>query len=253
MFVDTHCHLDFPQFDLNREEVIKRAKENDIGYIVNVGSSLKSSIASLELAKKFDFVYATVGIHPHEADRFTQKEEIALRDLAKNDKVVAVGEIGLDYFKNFSKTENQRPLFSSLIKLAKDLGLPLVIHTRDAEIDTLKILKEQMPLSAVVHCFSGGEEFLRECLDLGFFISFTCNITYKKAENLRNMVRLAPIERILLETDAPYLSPEGLRGKTNEPLNVKILAEEIARIKQTSLMEVASMTTENAKKFFNLK
>ena len=253
MFVDTHCHLDFPQFDLNREEVIKRAKENDIGYIVNVGSSLKSSIASLELAKKFDFVYATVGIHPHEADRFTQKEEIALSDLAKNDKVVAVGEIGLDYFKNFSKTENQRPLFSSLIKLAKDLGLPLVIHTRDAEIDTLKILKEQMPLSAVVHCFSGGEEFLRECLDLGFFISFTCNITYKKAENLRNMVRLAPIERILLETDAPYLSPEGLRGKTNEPLNVKILAEEIARIKQTSLMEVASMTTENAKKFFNLK
>jgi len=253
MFVDTHCHLDFPQFDLNREEVIKRAKENDIGYIVNVGSSLKSSIASLELAKKFDFVYATVGIHPHEADRFTQKEEIALSDLAKNDTVVAVGEIGLDYFKNFSKTENQRPLFSSLIKLAKDLGLPLVIHTRDAEIDTLKILKEQMPLSAVVHCFSGGEEFLRECLDLGFFISFTCNITYKKAENLRNMVRLAPIERILLETDAPYLSPEGLRGKTNEPLNVKILAEEIARIKQTSLMEVASMTTENAKKFFNLK
>ncbi|MDD5596045.1 MAG: TatD family hydrolase [Candidatus Omnitrophica bacterium] len=253
MFIDTHCHLDFPEFDQDRDEVIRRSKEQGIDFLVNIGSSLKSSAASLELAQKYDFVYASVGIHPHEADRFNLQEEKTLRQLAQKEKVVAVGEIGLDYYRNFSKAENQKPLFLALIKLAKDFNLPLIIHTRQAESDTLKILKDMLPLRAVVHCFSGNAQFLKECLDLGFFISFTCNVTYKKAQDLREIIKLTPLERIFLETDAPYLSPEGLRGKRNEPINVKYVAEEIVKAKGISLEEVARITSNNAKDFFNLR
>jgi len=253
MLIDTHCHLDFPQFDHDRDEVIARAKKEGVGYIINIGSSLEGSQKSLELAQKYDCLYASVGIHPHEADKTYKKEEEAIGELARRDKVVAIGEIGLDYFKNFSKAENQKALFIALIKAAKDLGLPLVIHSRDASSDTLNILKESMPLKAVVHCFSGGEDFLNECLDLGFFISFTCNITYPKAKDLREIVKKAPLERIFLETDAPYLAPQGLRGKRNEPANVNLLAAEIARIKNLNVEEVEAATTGNAKGFFNLK
>jgi TatD DNase family protein len=253
MLADTHCHLDFPDFDKDRDEVIKRAKNKGIDYIVNIGSSLEGSKRSQELSRQYDFIYATVGCHPHEADRFNKKIQAALEELARNDKVVAIGEIGLDYYKNYSKIENQKILFISLVKLAKDLGLPLVIHNRQAQEDTLKVLKEALPQNAVVHCFSGNECFLKECLDLGFFISFTCNITYKKAENLRKLVKITPLDRLFLETDAPFLPPEGFRGKRNEPFYVKFLAEEIARIKEISIEEVAQVTTDNAKRFFNLE
>ena len=253
MFIDTHCHLDFPEFDNDRGEVIARAKNKGIDYIINIGSSLKGSKSSIELAKEYDFIYATVGIHPHEADKFNPEAQNALKELASDDKVVAIGEIGLDYYKNYSKAENQRRMFKSLVKLAKELELPLVIHNRQAQADTLAILKEAMPLEAVVHCFSGDEDFLTACLDLGFFISFTCNITYKKADALRSLVKTCPLERIFLETDAPFLPPEELRGKRNEPIYVKSLAEEIARIKETTTEEVAMITTLNAKKFFDIR
>lgn len=250
---DTHCHLDFPEFDPDRTEVIQRAKAQGLKYIINIGSSLAGSKDSLALAAGFDFVYATCGIHPHEADRTDQKICLQLKRLAKNPKVVAIGEIGLDYYKNYAKSENQKSLFVYLIEAAKDLGLPLVIHNRQAESDTLKILKEAMPTRAVVHCFSGDENFLKECLELGFFISYTCNITYKKAQGLRDLVRITPLERLLLETDAPYLPPEGLRGRRNEPVHVRELAQEIARIKGIDLEKVATLTTENAKTFFGIK
>jgi len=253
MFIDTHCHLDFPEFNQDRDQVIKRAKDQGIDYIINIGSSIEGSKRSVELSREYDNIYATIGIHPHEADNFNNEDEIILRELAKKDKVAAIGEIGLDYFKNYSKSDNQRKLFVSLIKLAKDFNLPLVIHTREAKEDTLKILKEAMPLKAVVHCFSGDENFLRDCLDLGFLISFTCNITYKKAGNLRDMVKLTPLDKLLLETDAPYLSPEGFRGKRNEPMQVKLLAQELAGIKGIDMEEVGRITTENAIKFFNLR
>ena len=271
MFIDTHCHLDFPEFDKDRDEVISRAKDRGIASIINIGSSLEGSKKSLELSKQYDFIWATVGLHPHEADRFDQKVLAYLEEWAKEDKVVAIGEIGLDYFaeksasrsdasvkncvrdKNYSKAENQKQLFISLLKLAKDFGKPLVIHSRQAELDTLRILKEVTPQKAVVHCFSGDENFLRECLDLGFFISFTCNITYRKADNLRKLVKVMPLERLLLETDAPFLPPEGFRGRRNEPMYVKFLAEEIARVKEISVEEVAKVTTENAKSFFGLR
>jgi len=250
--IDTHCHLDFPEFEKDRDLVIKNAQANGIGYIINVSSDLKSARNAVELSKEYDFIYSAIGLHPHDADGFNQEALTELTQLAKNDKVVAIGETGLDYFKNFSKKENQLPLFAALVNLAKELNLPLVVHTRQAEEDSLKILKQAMPVRAVVHCFSGDEKFLNACLELGFFISFTCNVTYKKADNLRNILKIAPLERIFLETDAPYLSPEGLRGKRNEPQNVRFVAEEISRIKGISFEEVASVTTNSAKKFFNI-
>jgi len=252
MLVDTHCHLDFPEFDEDRDEVIRRAKSAGIGYIINIGSSLLGSKKALELSQQYDFIYATIGLHPHEADKFDDKVAATIEKLAREDKVAAIGETGLDYYKNYSKTENQKVLFRYLVKLAKDLGLPLVIHNRQAQEDTLEILNEFVPVKAVVHCFSGDENFLKRCLDFNFFVSFTCNITYKKAKDLRTFVKLTPLDRLMLETDAPFLPPEGLRGKRNEPAYVKSLAEEIANIKEVVLEEVAGITTDNARRFFNL-
>ena len=250
--VDTHCHLDFPEFDADRDECIRRAQDNGIGYIVNIGSSLEGSRKAIELSKKYDFIFATCGIHPHEADKFNAADNKELIALAKANKVVAIGEIGLDYFKNYSRPENQKPLFSSLVRLAKDLDLPIVIHSRQAQEDILKILKAAKPVRAVVHCFSGDEEFLKACLDLGFFVSFTCNITYTKAQNLRDLAKVVPTERLMLETDAPFLPVQELRGRRNEPMYVKNLAEELANLKGLDFSDIAAATTKNAKNFFKL-
>lgn len=252
MLIDTHCHLDFPEFEPDRNEVIQRAKANGIDYLINIGSSLEGSKNSAQLTLKYDYIYAVVGIHPHEADRVDKSSIDIIEELAGKNKVVAIGETGLDYFRNYSTQKNQRLLFTALIKLSKSLNLPLVLHSRQAEEETLNILKEFPPQKAVVHCFSGSADFLERCLDLGLFISFTCNITYKKAENLRSIVKLTPLERIMLETDCPYLSPEGFRGRRNEPLQVKLLANEIARIKEISFEEVEEKTTQTAKNFFHL-
>ncbi|MCM8780310.1 MAG: TatD family hydrolase [Candidatus Omnitrophica bacterium] len=250
---DTHCHLDFSDFDMDRDEVIDRARQANIVYMINVGSSLEGSNKSIELSKRYDFIYATVGIHPHQADSVGKDELNSLSELAGSDKVVAIGEIGLDFFKNYSKPDNQKKLFVNLIRLAKDMNLPLVIHNRLAHKETLDVLKQFQPLKAVVHCFSGNQDFLKECLDLGFYISFTCNLTYRKAENLRNLLKMVPLDRLLLETDAPFLPPEGLRGKRNEPSYVKYLAEEIARIRQIDIQRLGYITTENTRGFFGLR
>ena len=252
MLVDTHCHLDFPQFEPDREQVILRAEEAGVNYLVNIGATLDSSAAACELAAKYAQVYAGVGVHPHEADGFDPEAESKLRELALRKKVVAIGETGLDFYRNLSSAENQLSAFNRQIQLAKDLKLPIVIHSRQAEEQVLKVLKSAMPLRAVIHCFSGDESFLKGCLDLGFFISFTCNITYKKAQGLRDMVELTPLDKLMLETDAPYLSPEGFRGKRNEPLQVKLLAEAVSLIKGVSIGEIAENTTNNAKGFFGL-
>lgn len=252
MLADTHCHLDFPDFDNDRDVVIKRALDAGIGYLINVGSSVEGSKNSLELAREYDCVFAVVGIHPHEAGAVVKKDLDFIREFAGKDKVVAIGEIGLDYYRNYSSVEKQKELFRSFLSLAKELGLPVVLHSRQAEVDTLSILEEFMPVCPLVHCFSGNQDFLENCLRLGAMISFTCNITYKKAQSLRNIVRIAPLDKIMLETDAPYLSPEGFRGKRNEPYYVKLLAAEIAGIKGISPEEVASVTTGNAKKFFKI-
>ena len=273
MLIDTHCHLDFPQYNDDRNAVIQRAKDAGVEYLVNIGATLDSSIASCELAREHASVYASVGVHPHDAGGFNKETEEKIKQLAARDKVVAIGETGLDYFRNLSSQEDQKQAFKKLIELAKSLDLPLVVHTRQADEETLRILKSAMPIRAVVHCFSGDETFLKECLILGFFISFTCNITYparvsnsgrdpasgnkmvqrdKKSYTLSDIVRLTPLDRLMLETDAPYLSPEGFRGKRNEPLQIKLLAEAISRIKGVSFEEIADKTTNNAKGFFKL-
>lgn len=252
MLIDTHCHLDFPEYDLDRDAVIKRAKVQGVEYLINIGSSIKGSERSLALAKSYDSLYAAVGIHPHEADNFKQQDRDTLARLAQEKKVVAIGEIGLDFYKNYSKGDNQRRMFASLLELSKEAALPLVIHTRQAEEETLGMLDDVMPVKAVVHCFSGNDDFLKACLGKGFFISFTCNVTYKKAEALRAIVKDAPLDRIMLETDAPYLSPEGSRGRRNEPSNIRVLAEVIARIKSIDTDKVAEVTSANAREFFNL-
>lgn len=252
MLIDTHCHLDFPEFEQDRQEVIRRARDSGIGYIVNIGSSITGSRKSVELAEEYDFIYAAAGLHPHEADAFDAAAQVALESLAAGKKVVAIGETGLDYYRNYSAAESQKKLFRYSVGLARKLDKPLVIHSRQAQDDTLGILKEEAVRRAVVHCFSGDAAFLNECLALGFLISFTCNITYKKAQALRETVRATPLERMMLETDAPFLSPEAFRGRRNEPAYVLKLAEEVARIKEIDLDQVCRITTENAKRFFNL-
>ena len=252
MLIDTHCHLDFPPFDPDRDAVIQRAKETGISYFINIASTLESSEASCGLAKKYLEIYASVGVHPHDADTFNLQAENKLRSLAQEDKVVAIGETGIDYYRNLSSQDNQKQAFIKQIRLAKELNLPLVIHCRQAEKEVMQILKAVMPIRAVLHCFSGDENFLKECLDCGFFISYTCNITYKKAQALRDALKLTPLDRLMLETDAPYLSPEGFRGRRNEPFQIKLLAEEASRIKGVSFQELADKTTQNAKGFFGL-
>lgn len=253
MLIDTHCHLDFGQFDCDRDQVIGRLQEDGIGYIINIGSSLKGSYDSVAMADKYPRVFAAVGIHPHDADGATNQVVDQLALLAKSRKVVAIGETGLDFFKNYSKKENQLTLFPALIGLAKELNLPLVIHSRQASLDTVRIMRELMPLRAVIHCFSGELSFLKDCLDLGFYVSFTATITYKKADDLRKLVDFTPLERMFLETDCPYLSPEGLRGKRNEPAHVRYVAEEVSRIKGVGLEKIAEVTSNNAKSFFKIE
>jgi TatD DNase family protein len=253
MLIDTHCHLDFPEFEADRPEVLKRAQEAGVNYVINIGSSLTGSINSVKLARDYPNIFAVVGCHPHDASDLSGQDLETIKILAKSDKVVAIGEIGLDYYRNLSPQTTQKEIFINLLRLAKLLDLPAVIHSREAQADTLKILDAESIKKAIVHCFGGDLNFLKACIDRGYLVSFTCNVTYKKAQDVREAVRSAPLGRICLETDAPYLSCEGNRGKRNEPCFIKTLAEEIAKIKEVSVEEIARATTQNAQNFFNLR
>jgi TatD DNase family protein len=250
MLIDTHCHLDFTDFKEDLKQVIERAQASGVNYFINPGSTLVSSQAAVLLASGYPQIYAAVGVHPHDADSFDAAAQGELEKLAGRKKIVAIGETGLDYYRNLSSKENQRQAFLKQIALAKKLNLPLIIHCRQAESEILEILKNHMPLAAVVHCFSGSEDFLKRCLDCGFYISYTCNITYPKAQGLRETVKLVPPDKLMLETDAPYLSPEGFRGKRNEPAQVKLLAQAVSLILGVTSDEVAEQTTKNARNFF---
>ena len=253
--VDTHCHLDFADFDIDREDVIKRASEAGVKYIVNVASSIEGSRKSVGLADKYDPIYASVGIHPHDAKEANDSAFSELKELAKNKKVVAIGEVGLDYYRNLSPRDAQQETFRKFIALAKETRLPLIIHCREAKEDLLRILKEETasPVSGVVHCFPSDEELLKAVLDMGLYVSFTCNITFKNALSLRQMAKdYMPIDKLLLETDAPFLAPEGFRGKRNEPSYLTYLVEEIARLKGITPEDVARVTSWNSKKLFGV-
>lgn len=254
MLIDTHCHLDFKDFDNDRDAVISRAKENGIVNIINVGSSLEGTKRSIELAGKHAFIYAAAGIHPHEADTVKKEDIDDFFKLLDSPKIVAIGEIGLDYYKNISSKASQKKLLIELISRTKDRNLPLIIHNRDAEDDILVILKDIMGpyFKGVMHCFSGDEVFLKKCLDIGLYVSFTCNITFKNAGRIRDIAKLVPMDRLLLETDAPFLAPQEFRGKRNEPMHVRYAAMEIARLKNMDIGEIGRITVDNAKRLFKL-
>ncbi len=251
-YVDTHCHLDFADFLDDRDAVVENALRQGVQAMVNVGSSLSGSEDAVALSCRYGCVFASVGIHPHDASAYNAGARNRLAELGRREKVVAVGEIGLDYYRMLAPKSAQRAAFEGQLGLAQELGLPVIIHTRQADTDTLEILASRRPVRAVVHCFSGDTHFLGRCLEAGLFISFTANITYAGAGALREVVAAAPLERIMLETDAPFLAPQGMRGRRNDPSAVIRVAEEIASVQKRDLAEVAQMTTRTARAFFNL-
>jgi TatD DNase family protein len=254
MLIDTHCHLDFKDFDADRGGVIDRAVKAGVVRIVSVASSIEGTRRSLELAKEYDIIYASVGVHPHDASQVTDKVIEEFKALADNRKVVAIGEVGLDYYRNLSPKESQIEAFKKFIHLAGELKLPLIIHSREASHDLIDILKSEQAKDqkGVIHCFSGDAQFLEECLGLGLNISFTSTLTFKKAQALRDIAKAVPIEKILLETDAPYLAPEGMRGKRNEPAYLTHLVDQWAKLTGLSREDIERITTHNANELFKL-
>lgn len=253
ILVDTHAHLDFNDFAEDREEVISRARNNGIAYIVNVGSDLESSRNSVRLAEKYPFVYAAVGIHPHDADKLDDSVLEELEELASRKKVLAIGEIGLDYYYDNSPRDIQKEAFRKQAKLAEKVGLPFIIHSREADEDTLKILKDSYTgNSGILHCFGSDLKMARECLELGLYLAFGGVITFKNAEELRRVVKEIPLDRILVETDSPFLTPVPFRGRRNESDYVRYVAEKIAEIKGMSIEELAKITSANAVRVYNL-
>jgi len=256
MMIDTHCHLDFKDFDQNRDEVIDRALRAGVERIINVGSSVEGSLRAVELANKYSVVYATVGVHPHEASSVDDGVIAGLKELIKDKKVVGIGEVGLDYYRNLSPKEAQVSAFRKFIRLALDEELPIIFHSRDADDELLDILSQEAGQKArgVVHCFSGDEAFLKRCLDLGLYVSFTCKLTLKNADALRKVASSVPVERLLLETDAPFLLPAALKNKKipNEPANLSYLVDEWSRILGLSKEDIARITTHNANRLFGL-
>jgi len=252
VLIDTHCHLDFKDFDPDRDDVIDRARAAGVGRIVNVASSIEGTRRSVELAAKHDMVYASIGVHPHEAKTVTDKFIADLRALAKNKRVVAVGEVGLDYYRNLSPKEEQVAAFKKFIHLARDLNLPIIVHSREAAAEAIDILARENKngVNAVMHCFAGDADFLKKCLDMGLYISFTCSLTFKNAKNLREVAKDMPPERLLLETDAPFLAPQEFRGKRNEPAYLTYLVDAWSNILGLSKEDIGRITTHNANTFF---
>jgi TatD DNase family protein len=249
--IDSHAHLDFPQFDRDRDAVIRRAQEAGLVAIVNIGTNLASSRASVALAERYDFIYATVGIHPHDAETASEDTLEELRILAHHPKVVAIGEIGLDYYRDYSPRPAQRQAFQDQLALASALGRPVVIHSRDAHEDVLATLQDWNG-TGVLHTYAAGPEHLDDVIAMGFFIGISGPVTFSKAERLRVVAKAVPLDRLLVETDCPYLSPEPHRGRRNEPAYVKHVAEAISQIRDESPERIASATTENTRLLFGL-
>lgn len=253
MLIDSHAHLELGNFDRDRDAVVERARAAGLEAIVTVGIDLEDSRKAVSLANRYDMVWATVGVHPHDAKSIGAETYDELKLLAAEDKVVAYGEIGLDFFKNYSPRDKQIARFGEQLDLCRDLGLPVIIHDRDAHGETLAMLTEHRgSLTGVVHCFSGDYAMARRCLDLGYYISIPGTVTYGKADVLREVARKIPLDRLMVETDAPFLSPEPKRGKRNEPAFVAYTARKIADLRGESFELVAAKTTENARNLFGI-
>ncbi len=251
-FVDTHCHLHFPEYQTDLESVINRARSSGVQYFLNVGTDLESSRKAVELSDQYDFIYATAGIHPHDAKDATPEAMCQIAGLLKHPKIVAIGEVGLDYYRNLSPADVQIKILIQFFELSKQYQLPLVLHIRDAYEEAVKLLKEHFkpPISAVSHCFSADTEIMKKLLDLGLFISFAGPVTYKKNDTLRKAAKNCPLDRIVLETDAPFLAPQSHRGKRNEPAFLIETAKWIAELKGISLEELGKASTTNCEVLF---
>ncbi|MDU0206077.1 TatD family hydrolase [Paenibacillus sp. MAH-36] len=255
MLTDSHTHLNAEQFQEDQDEVIQRAREAGVTRMVNVGFNRETIPSSIALAEKYDFIYTTVGWHPVDAIDMMPGDLEWIESLCQHEKVVAIGEIGLDYYWDKSPKEVQQRVFREQIRLARKLQMPIVIHNRDAHQDILTILKEEKAaeVGGIMHCFSGSWETAKQCLDMNFHISFGGPVTFKNAKQPKEVLAQVPLDRLLIETDAPYLTPHPFRGKRNESAYVRLVAETAAEIKGISLEELAEITTNNAIALLGLK
>lgn len=253
MLVDSHCHLDYNDFEDDMDEIILHMKENGITAALNAGNCIDTLDDQLRLSEKYPFIYTAVGVHPHNADEFPDVTAEMLVEKSAHKKIVAIGECGLDYYYDYSQKENQRKLFAEHIKAAQETGLPLIIHTRDADDDTISMLAEyykEKPFAGEIHCFSSSRKLAEFALSIGFYISASGIITFNKSGELREIFADMPLDRLLVETDSPFLAPVPLRGHRNEPANVRYVAEKLAQVKDVSFDEIARITSENFYQLF---
>jgi len=250
--IDTHAHLTDRRFLEDLDDVIRRAESAGVERMVVCGYDIDSSREAVELASRRESVYATVGIHPHDSKNFDQNAPRILTELSRSAKVIAIGEIGLDYHYDFSPRADQLRAFAAQAELAADIGLPIVVHSRESDEDAMAVLDSVSLIhGCVLHYFSGYEDFATRALDRGFYIGFDGPLTYKNAARAQGVARMCPLDRILIETDCPYLTPVPFRGKRNEPAYVRLVAEELSRIRGVSVEEVAEATTRNALRLFS--
>lgn len=254
MFIDTHVHLNAEQYEEDLQEVIDRALQAKVETMVVVGFDRKTIVRTMELVEKYDFIYGVIGWHPVDAIDCTEEDLKWIEELTAHPKIVGIGETGLDYYWDKSPKDVQQELFRKQIRLAQKVNLPIIIHNRDATGDVVQILREENAASVggVMHCYSGSVEIARECTKMNFMISLGGPVTFKNARLPKEVAAQIPLEYLMIETDAPYLAPHPHRGKRNEPALVPLVAEEIARLKELSVEEIAHVTTTNAKKFFGI-
>ena len=254
MLIDSHAHLEMPEFRKDLDEVIQRAKQSGVDSIFTVGTEKKDWKRAIEIAHSYPSIYAVLGVHPHNAKEIDEKTYPVLRELCRDEKVKACGEIGLDFYRNLSPREVQLKRFREQIGLARELHLPIVIHDREAHRETVEILKTEKAAECggIIHCFSGDDAMARACLDMGFYISIPGSITFKNSERFREIIKKLPLESLLVETDAPFITPEPFRGKRNEPGYVRYTAQKVAEVKGVSFEKVAEITTENALRAYRL-
>ncbi len=252
MFFDTHAHYDDECFAQDRDALLESLPQSGVDLVVNAGTDIPTSHFGLELAEKYDFIYAAVGVHPHEAKSLTIDTITELTELTQRPKAVAIGEIGLDYHYDFSPRQQQCHVFRMQMELAQELGLPVIVHDRDAHEDCMKIVREFPDVRGVFHCYSGSREMGHELLKMGWYLSFTGSITFKNARRALELVAEMPLERLMLETDCPYLTPEPHRGSRNDSRFLPYIGEKVAQLRGMPLEEVARVTKENGKRFFGI-
>lgn len=251
LLFDSHAHYDDPRYDDDRLEVLQKIREKGVAGVVNIGADMETSEKSLALAKEHDFIYTTVGVHPHEAGSMKEEDLVTLEKWCKESKVVAIGEIGLDYYYDNSPRSIQKYWFKKQLDLAEKLNMPVVIHTRSAISDTIEILKSSTA-RGIVHCFSESAEIAKQLVKMGFYIAFGGTLTFKNARKAIEAVAQVPLDRLLLETDCPYLAPEGYRGKRNDSSLMSIVCEKMAEIKGIGYEEMANITYQNARKVYRI-